>query len=58
MSGYMDADAELKRCFFVPGLYPGIDTRDQNAMQLGDVEAVVISEVLRNLGAIASKGSQ
>jgi len=57
LSSYMEADAELKRCFFVPG-YPQVDTQDRSAMLLGDIDTVVISEVLRNLGAIASQGSQ
>jgi hypothetical protein len=56
-NAYMDRDVELKRCFFIPGLYPQVKPQYENAMQLGDVDAVVKSEVLRNLGAVASKGN-
>jgi hypothetical protein len=53
---YRDDRVELKRCFFIRGIYPQVKLNDENAMRLDQVDAVVMSEVLRNLGAVASKG--
>jgi hypothetical protein len=39
------------------GTFPQIKPQYENAMQLGYVDAVVMSEVLRNLGAVACKGN-
>ena len=57
--GYMDGweDQEVERCFFVPGRYtPEMYPQHKDAIPLGEVDAVVISEVLGTLGALASKG--
>jgi hypothetical protein len=58
--GYMvDWEAqEIEKCFFVPGIYTAqIYPEHKNAMPLGKVDPVVISEVLGTLGALASKAS-
>ncbi len=50
-------DQEVRKCFFVPGLYtPEMYPKHENAIPLGQVDPVVISEVLGTLSAIASKG--
>ena len=50
-------DQEVQKCFFVPGLYtPEMYPDHKNAIPLGQVDPVVISEVLGTLAAIASKG--
>ncbi len=50
-------DQEVKRCFFVPGTHtPRLYPAHKNAVQLGEVDPVVMSEVLGTLGVIASKG--
>ena len=50
-------DQTLQNCFFLPGNYtPKSYPRHQDALPLGAVDPVVISEVLGTLGAIASKG--
>ena len=50
-------DQEVEKCFFCRGStrrrsYP----EHKNALPLGDVDPVVISEVLGTLGALAAKG--
>jgi hypothetical protein len=50
-------DQEIKACFFVPGIYTPRQYSDhKRRKKLGDVDAVVISEVLRDLTLLASKG--
>ncbi len=50
-------DQKLGKCFFVPGIYtPTSYPEHKNALPLGAVDPVVISEVLGTLGAVASKG--
>jgi Domain of unknown function (DUF4132) len=41
--------------YFVAGLYPQCSTTVEGALSLGEISPVVLSEVLRNVGAIASK---
>jgi predicted DNA-binding WGR domain protein len=56
--GYMDGweDQTLARCFFVPGMYtPTIYPKHPQALLLKYVDYVVMSEVLKDLTAIASK---
>jgi predicted DNA-binding WGR domain protein len=58
--GYMEGweDQELARCFFVPRLYtPRIYPEHKDAMPLGAVDPVVLSEVLGILGVLESKGA-
>jgi predicted DNA-binding WGR domain protein len=58
--GYMDGseDQKLTGCFFVKGIYtPRIYPKHENILPLGEVDAVVVSEVLRDLFAIQSKGT-
>jgi predicted DNA-binding WGR domain protein len=57
--GYMEGweDQELERCFFLPGLYtPRMYPEHKNALPLGAVDPVVLSEVLGTLGVLESKG--
>ncbi|MEP0874223.1 DUF4132 domain-containing protein [Trichocoleus desertorum AS-A10] len=54
--GYDSGAVKLNTCFFLSGLYPNIDWQQQNSLVLNHVDPVVVSEVLRNLGAIAAKG--
>jgi hypothetical protein len=54
--GYSGSSLSIERCFFLAGIYPQIQLSDANALPLGEIDPVVISEVLRNLGAIAAKG--
>ena len=50
-------DQEVERCFFVPGLYsPQVYPEHKHAMPLGEVDPVVVSEVLGTLGVLSSKG--
>ncbi len=50
-------DQEVQKCFFVPGLYtPEMYPEHKNAIPLGHVDPVVISEVLGTLVRMASKG--
>ncbi len=50
-------DQDVEKCFFVPGIYtPRSYPEHKNALPLGAVDPVVISEVLGTLGALASKG--
>jgi hypothetical protein len=50
-------DQEVQRCYFVPGLdTPRMYARYEAALPLGEVDPVVVSEVLGTLGALASKG--
>ena len=56
--GYMEGweDQAINACYFFKGIRNHRDYPDRkNAMRLGDVDAVVISEVLRDLKAIAHK---
>ena len=49
-------DQEVQKCFFVPGLFPPKMYPDhKNAIPLGQVDPVVISEVLGTLTAIAPR---
>ena len=57
--GYMEGweDQRLTNCFFVPGIYtPKMYPEHKNAMKLGDVDPVAVSEVIKDLTLIASKG--
>ena len=57
--GYMVdwEDQDVEKCFFVPGIYtPRSYPEHKNALPLGAVDPVVISEVLGTLGVLASKG--
>lgn len=63
--GALDAlgEATIEKCFFIKGLSPGgwrysgwRYNRKDKALQLKEVNPVVVSEVLRDLGAIAAKG--
>ncbi len=57
--GYMDGseDQKLTSCFFMKGIYtPRIYPKHENILPLGQVDAVVVSEVLRDLFVIQSKG--
>jgi predicted DNA-binding WGR domain protein len=57
--GYIDGweDQELEKCFFVAGLYtPRMYPEHKNALPLGAVDPVVLSEVLGTLGVLESKG--
>ncbi len=45
----------LEDLYFVAGLHPQCSTSVQAALPLGEVSPVVLSEVLRTVGAIASK---
>ena len=58
ISSSIDEADRIKRCFFVLGTYPNAYLDYERAIKLKDVDAVVMSEVLRDLRAIASKGSQ
>jgi hypothetical protein len=50
-------DQSVERCFFVPGIYtPRMYPDHQNAVLLGEVDPVAISEVLRDLHVITAKG--
>ncbi len=56
--GYMDGwdDQKIESCFFIPGIYrPEYYAEHKNRVQLGKVDPVVISEVLRDLTVLASK---
>jgi hypothetical protein len=53
--GYDSGMVKLNICFFLPGLYPDMDGHHQNGLTLKTIDPVVMSEVLRNLGAIAAK---
>jgi hypothetical protein len=56
--GYMEGweDQSIERCFFLKGIYtPTMYPNHANAIALGDVDAVAISEVLKDLTAIAAK---
>jgi hypothetical protein len=49
-------DQEVDTCFFVPGIYQPKGYPDhKKALTLGQVDPVVISEVLATLGALAAK---
>jgi predicted DNA-binding WGR domain protein len=57
--GYMEGwdDQRLTSCFFVPAIYtPTSYPKHSDALPLGKVDPVVISEVLRDLTLVASKG--
>jgi predicted DNA-binding WGR domain protein len=57
--GYYDGwdDQEIQMCFFVPGIYtPKMYPLHKNAIELGKIDSVVISEVLKDLSALAAKG--
>jgi hypothetical protein len=50
-------DQEVKRCFFVPGIYtPQWDAEQKDLVPLGEVDPVVMSETLATLDSLASKG--
>jgi predicted DNA-binding WGR domain protein len=58
--GFMDGweDQHVKSCYFVPGIYTPKSYPDhKNAVELGKVHPVVVSEVLRDLAALAAKGT-
>jgi hypothetical protein len=49
-------DQEVERCYFVPGIHsPRAYPRYKDPIPLGQVDPVVISEVLGTLGALAAK---
>jgi predicted DNA-binding WGR domain protein len=57
--GYMEGweDQRITSCFFVPGIYkPQMYPEHKNAMKLGEVDRIAVSEVLKDLALIASKG--
>jgi predicted DNA-binding WGR domain protein len=57
--GYYEGwdDQKMERCFFVPGIYtPEMYPEHKQALPLGEVDPVVISEVLNDLTSIAAKG--
>ena len=57
--GYMEGweDQKIERCFFIPGVYKAnIYPDHKRTVRLGEVDPVVISEVLRDLTVVASKG--
>ena len=57
--GYYDGwdDQEIQMCFFVPGIYnPRMYPQHKDAIELGKIDSVVISEVLKDLSALAAKG--
>lgn len=46
----------IERCYFVPGIYPVEQvTQSVEAIALNSVDPIVMSEVLKDLGAIAAK---
>ena len=50
-------DQNIERCFFVAGIYTPQDYPDhKRVLKLGAVDPVVISEVLRDLTVLATKG--
>ena len=50
-------DQHVERCFFLSGIYtPEMYPEHKNAMPLGQVDSIVISEVLADLTSIAAKG--
>jgi predicted DNA-binding WGR domain protein len=50
-------DQSIEKCFFVPGSYsPDYYPKHEKLLPLGEVDPVVISEVLAVLNAIAAKG--
>jgi hypothetical protein len=58
--GYIEgwADQVLEHCYFTPGIYiPVIYPGRRNMIPLGQVDPVVISEVLSDLNTIAAKGN-
>jgi hypothetical protein len=58
--GYMDGwdDQSIECCFFLDGIYtPEMYPNHNKAIKLGDVDAVVISEVLQDLTTIAAKAA-
>jgi hypothetical protein len=57
--GYMEGweDQKITRCFFVPGVYsPKMYPDHKKALKLGEVDPIAVSEVLKDLTLIASKG--
>jgi hypothetical protein len=59
--GYLEGweDQEITGCFFLPGIRkPDYWSEDREAIPLGLVDPVVISEVLSDLSLIASKGKK
>lgn len=57
--GYMEGwdDQMITRCFFIPGVWkPDMYPDHKNVLRLGEVDPVVISEVLADLTGIAAKG--
>jgi hypothetical protein len=57
--GYMEGwdDQTITECFFVAGIYkPHMYPDHKKALKLGDVDRVAVSEVLKDLTLIASKG--
>ncbi len=57
--GYMEGwdDQSVESCFFVPGIYdPQMYARHEKKLRLGEVDPVVISEVLSDLHTVAAKG--
>jgi hypothetical protein len=57
--GYMEGwdEQSMERCFFIPGIWkPSWYTDHKELLPLGQVDPVVISEVLNDLAGIAAKG--
>ena len=57
--GYMEGwdDQRITRCFFVPGIYkPQMYPEHKDALNLGEVDRIAVSEALKDLTLIASKG--
>lgn len=50
-------DQSVEACFFIEGIYDGTDwyPRHKNRLRLGDVDSLVLSEVLNDLNTLASK---
>ncbi len=53
-------DQVIEHCFFVPGIYKPDDAypKHENLLKLGDVDPVVMSEVLRDLALLSHKSGK
>ncbi len=57
--GYMEGwdDQKMTHCYVIPEIWkPDWYAEHKNKLKLGEVDAVVISEVLNDLTTIAAKG--
>lgn len=58
--GYMEGweDQKVTECFFIPGIHtPQMYPRYKDTLSLGNVDPVVLSEVIADLNVLASKGN-